>query len=198
MPEFTESIENPLTDKDREDLDKLMGEHPEVDYHPVLKVWMEVLKPEVRESRKGITVQWATMICGKYPQMTYAQVPAFHDRYFELLDEIYAELAEIVAADEDCLKYTTREEDLEFNSGHYKELLLQWQIVLLNAELSWDPRLEEAAADVAAMGEVYTFLFGERGLTGHLEAIQLDFTDADQEELRAALEAHKAEFGEEK
>lgn len=192
----SEHIELPeeLSEQDKADLEALYGEQEEASYHSILQVWAEIMKPENIEANKGVTLQWATMICGMYPQMTYALVPEFHDCYFHLLEQAAQRVRDKIAENDDCLKVYNAEEDVATNGTLYKELLFEWQLDLQAMELDWNPAEPHAAAVVAALGEVQKFLFGDRGLTGHLEVIKLEFTDVDQTELREALDRQREEW----
>jgi hypothetical protein len=191
----SEHIELPeeLSDQDRADLESMWGEQDEAKYHSILQVWREVMSPENIEANKGWTMQWAVQLCGKYPQLTFDQIPVFHDFYFMLLEDLAQQVRDKIEENEDCLKVANAEEDVAENHQAYKDLLFSWQLRLQEFELAWDPTSETAAAAVAAIGEVQAFFFSDRGLTAHLEVIKLEFTDEDQTELRIALEAQREE-----
>lgn len=193
---ISEHIELPeeLSEQDRADLEQLYGEQEEATYHSILQIWAEILKPENIEANKGITMQWSTMICGMYPLMDYGHMQAFHDKYFALLEDAAQRVRDKIADNEDCLSVYNAEEDVAANSALYKELLFEWQLDLQAVELEWSSSDPDAPATVAALGEVQKFLFGERGLTGHLEVIKLEFTDVDQTELREALDEQRKEW----
>lgn len=190
-----ESIELPdeLSEQDRAELEALYGEQPKAEYHPILQIWRDTMVPESIDANKGITVQWAVQICGAYPQMTYALMPAFHDLYFLYIETMAEMVRAEIATDEDCLKALDAAEDTALNHDHYCNLLRDWQLFLQDQEMDWDPSEVTAPAVVAALGEVQKFFFSDRGLTAHLEAIQFDFSDEDQAELRAALDAQREE-----
>jgi hypothetical protein len=192
----SEHIELPeeLTEQDKADLRDLYGEQEEATYHSILQVWAEIMKPENIEANKGITMQWSTMICGMYPLMDYGHMQAFHDKYFALLEDAAQRVRDKIADNEDCLSVYNAEEDVAANGTLYKELLFEWQLDLQAVELEWSSSDPDAPATVAALGEVQKFLFGERGLTGHLEVIKLEFTDVDQTELREALDEQRKEW----
>lgn len=169
-------------------------DRPEIEYQSVLRAWLEILKPENIEAGKGITLAWSNQICSQFPEMTYAKMPAFHDAYFELLETMAGLVAEEVAGDEDYNVVTSKEEDVERNRLHFLNLLRRWQLVLITREVLWECTSPTAAEEVAALGAVNQFYFGQRGLTGHLEAIALELTDDEQQELSQAIEARKDEL----
>lgn len=190
---ISEHIELPdeLSDQDKQDLEQMWGEQEPATYHAILQIWRDVMSPETIEANKGITMQWATVICGTYPQMTYGLMPSFHNQYFSMLEELAQQVRDIIDANEDCLKVADAAEDVAENHPLYKDLLFGWQLALQQHELEWDPSHPEAAATVAALGEIQKFFFSDRGLTAHLDVIKLEFTDVDQTLLREALDAQR-------
>lgn len=198
MNEPIEHIEMPedlvLSDKDQADLDKLLAEQPPIEYHTVLKVWHEILKPENRETAKDITMQWANGIVAQYAGVGFGDMPAYRDAYFALFDDMYAILEYEIDSDEECLNHSDVAEDREHNGHHYLNLLTQWQLAFLRKELEWDCTASTAAIDIAALSEVHKVFFGQTGLTGHLEAIQFEFTEADQQDLADSLAELRENF----
>lgn len=194
-----ESIELPeeLSAQDQADLASLWGEATDVKFRSILLIWDEVLKPENIAANRGISMQAATMLCGRYPQMTYEQIPTFETAYFTYLEELAAELHRVVeekrADEHDPLGVENAEDDVARNGDAYVELLMAWQESLTVRELEWSPDQHHAAAIVAALGEVQNFFFGQQGLTGHLEVIKLEFTEEHTAELAARLQALRDE-----
>lgn len=184
-------------EKDEKAFNTLLAAAAEVPYNPVLRIWKEILSTDNLAHGARITVPWATAMCGKYQGMTFAQMPAFVERYFQIMSDLAAELEAEIASDDDCLKQHTIDDDKEENGGHYRTLLTSWQKRLLTWEMGWDCTHPDAAAHVAALGEVSGFFFGETGLTGHLGAIGFEFTSEDQEALAAELTALQEQLIEE-
>jgi hypothetical protein len=176
-----------FSEQDEKDLSTLLGEAAEAKYNPVLRIWKEILSEDNISHGARITIPWANGICGKYANMTYALMPAFVERYFQIMNDLAADLNEEIASDDDCLNWHSIDEDKEENGGHYRALLTTWQKRILTWEMGWDCAHPDAAAHVAALGEISAFFFGDNGLTGHLGAIGFEFTDADQEALANAL-----------
>jgi hypothetical protein len=196
--EYTERIEGPddvvLSEQDEADLAKLLEEKPEMEYHPVLRVWQEILKQDNLDANMDITMQWANGIVAQYQGIGFGDMPMYRDRYFELVGQMVDILDFEISTDEDCLTYTTPEEDRVENAHHYKNLLRDWQCLFLRTELEWDCTSPRAAVDIAALAEVHKVFFGQQGLTGHLEAIKFEFTEADQEHLAEALTELRENF----
>jgi hypothetical protein len=179
-----------FSDQDLADLEELgVGPgNPEATFHPILMIWREVLKPARAELTAKITPQWATRVVGAYTEMRYADMPYFRDFYFTKLLQL-ADILDIeIATDDDCLTYATPEEDAVENATHYKNLLLQWQLAVLQWEMDWETTDEHAAVELAAISEVHKMFFGQTGLTAFLENIGFEFTEGDQQELGEALE----------
>jgi hypothetical protein len=57
-------------------------------YHTILEIWREVLRPAEEERSAKITPQWANRICTAYQQMTFADMPAFRDTYFDKIEQL--------------------------------------------------------------------------------------------------------------
>lgn len=197
--EYTEHVEPPVIDvlsaQDEEDLAKLLAEEaPEATYHTILQVWSEILKEENLEANAVITLAWAQAIVGKYHGITFADLPAFRDAYFEKIREMVKILRLEIETDDECLNHKTMDEDRELNAEHYLNILHQWQLAFLQTELEWDCTADTAAIDVAVLAEVHEIFFGQKGLVGHLEAIKLEFSEADQQDLMDALSEFRANF----
>lgn len=175
--------------KDIEDLDTLDSvEVPEPSFHTVLEVWREVLKPAAAEATKRVTPAWASRIVAAFVGVTFADMEIFRDSYFGKLQQLYAILLDEIASDGDCLSYATVEEDATENGHHYKNLLLNWQLAVLQWELDWETTSGDAAVELAAISEVHKMFFSENGIVAYLDSINFEFTEADQAELHAALE----------
>ena len=189
-----ETIE--LSDQDREDLAKLddgVTAVPDPTYHPVLQVWREILKPARDELDSKITPQWASRIVQSYQDVGYNDMPAMRDRYYGKILELLYILETEIASDDECLNYSTPEEDVLENRAHYFNLLRDWQLQFLRWELSWDCTDPHAGVELAAVSEVHKAFFGQTGVTQYLENIKLELTPADQDELAAALEELRGE-----
>jgi hypothetical protein len=166
------------------------GEMPS--FHPILQVWREVLKPAREEKDARVTPAWANRIIASYQGLTFADMNHYRDSYFAKILELADLLDEEIASDDECLNPATPEEDAEENSDHYKNLLLVWQKAVLGWEMGWDTAAPGAAVEVAAISEVHKMFFGETGIVAFLDNIKFEFTEADQNELAAELEAMKA------
>lgn len=157
------------------------------EYHTILEVWVEVLKHARTEKDAAITPGWANRICTSYQQITFKDVPAFQQQYFGNVIQLFEILEQEIEGDDKCLKRTEAKEDAEENGHHYKNLIMQWQLAILQWELEWDCASESAAVELAAIAEAQKMFFGEVGILGYLDNIGFEFTDADQELLGEAL-----------
>lgn len=191
-----EVIELPLTPQDEADLEALHGEEPiEIpapSFHPILQVWKEVLSNSEAERVLRIEADWAVRVCGTYAEMTFAKIERFRTLYFDLIDEMRAVLHYEIESDEDCMKPATPAEDLEHNIHHYKNVLRDWQLTLLQHQLDWRPTHDDAAEILAAIGEAQRMFFGaggEGGLMSHLQFIGFGevWSETDHEDLQQAI-----------
>lgn len=185
---MTENNVIEFSDQDKADLEALgipEGEVPT--FHPVLEVWREVLKPAAAEGTKKVTPQWASRMVSTYARLDYADMEDVRDRYFGKLAELSHILDLEIASDENCLSYSTPEEDAEHNSLHYKQLLIDWQRQFLQWELDWACTEESAVAELAAISEAHKMFFSETGITAYLDNIKFQFTEADSNDLAEAL-----------
>lgn len=165
------------------------GEEPS--YHPILEVWREVLKPAKDEADAKVTPQWASRMVQSHVGIGFADMNAFRDTYFGKLADLENILLLEIDSDPDCLKVDTPEEDVERNSFHYSNLLMQWQLQLMQWELDWDTASPEAAVELAAISETHKMFFGPTGLTAFLDNIKFEYTEDDQELLGLALQELK-------
>lgn len=186
-----------FSEQDEADLAALgvtTGDEPT--FHPILKVWKEVLSNLPAQVDEKITPQYAMRICQTYPQLTFADMNKVRDAWHQKMEAFRQVLLETIDSDEDCFTPTTPEEDKAQNSKHYRTLLLEWQRLLLRWEMGWDCEDPEAAVDIASTAEVHSFFFSTTGLTAHLQNIQFDYTEADQAEVAAMIEAERGGDGE--
>lgn len=182
-----------LSEQDIADLEKLnegfeSGEIPTPTYHTILHVWREILAPIDTERSKAPTARWCSTMLGRYSGLTFADMGVVQDLYFSRLDQLRNQLLDEIAEDDECLNYTTAEEDVEHNGHHYQNLLLNWQKSVLQWELEWAHDDETAAAQLAAMGEVHQMFFGQTGLVALLDQIGFELTESDTEVMHTALD----------
>ncbi len=191
--DFTEEILSPDDEAKVLEFKRKLEDEPEIPtYHVLLKVWRDVLEPAAKEAEKPVTPQWANKMVATYAGLKFADCLALRDNYFGILGELAAILNWQISTDPGCLSYADRESDVENNAHHYKNIILNWQMMFLQYELEWDCTSEYAAVDLAALSEVHKTLFGgpdRQGFMGHLDAIGFTdhFTEADQQDLHDAL-----------
>lgn len=163
------------------------GNVPE--FHPILEVWRKVMEPIEGEAAKPVTPQYANRMVTQYQGVSFADMLDFHHRYYGKLLEMRAILDLEIATDADCLTYRSPEEDVEHNTGHYKNLLTTWQLAFLQWELDWDCQDPLAGVELGAISEVHKFMFGDTGILAFLDNIKFEYTEQDQAALAAALNA---------
>ena len=197
MSETNEPIETfeapeEISDQSIQDFIDHGGEMPS--YHTILQVWREVLSNAPGELTAHVTPQWANRITATYREINFADMVAFRDLLFTRIMELASVLESVIEADEDCLTYSTPEEDAEHNGQHYRDLLMHWQVLMVGWELDWDCTAPDAAVQIGVLGEIHKMFFGNQtqpGLTQYLDNIKLEYTEAHQAELVEVLEAMK-------
>lgn len=180
-----------FTDNQLQQFIEAGGQVPE--YHTILEVWREILKHAEEEITAHVNAGWASKIVSTWPEVTYAQMERYRDIYFGLLIDCYKVLLDEIASDPDCLSYKTPADDAQENAHHYKNLILQWNMMFQQAELDWECTQSDAGPWVAAISEGNKAVFGPTGVTQYLDNIGFEFTEADQMALQEALVEQRGE-----
>jgi hypothetical protein len=196
---YDEKVEAPveLSEQDLADLAALHGEpsggedREAPTWHTVLQVWDTVLRDAKPEKDVRPTPQYCNRIITSYSGVTYADMYAFRDLFYERVNELHQILVDEIATDDECLKWDNAAEDLEHNFGHYFNLLKNWQCRFLEWEVAWDCLNPNAAIDIATISQVHSIFFGNTGLTQHLENLQMVLTEEQSQEIADALNAIK-------
>lgn len=187
---MTTMIDNDLIDSDIPGIDD-EGGGGDTPYHTILQVWRAVLEPAERERLAQITPQWANRICATYREIYFSDMPRFRDLYFDKIAELSLVLEAEIDSDVECLNKATPEEDVEENGHHYLNLLIDWQRLFLQWELDWEPDVQDAAIEIAAMAEIHKMFFDQTGLTSLLDNIRFEITDDDRDLMGTALQELK-------
>lgn len=161
-------------------------------YHTILEVWRTILANAEEEKAHKVTAGFSNKIISSYVGIEFPDMRAYQDTYFDKVIELAGLVDMEIESDEHCLSYTTPEEDVAENSHHYKNIILQWQLCLVQWELDWDCGNDNAAIELAAISEVHKMFFGPTGITGYLDNIKFQFEDSDQEEMAEAINELKA------
>ena len=151
--------------------------------HTLLRVWSEVLSNLDAIRAEGVSMALAGRIVSQWPQVSFQETPIFHDMYHDLLLKFRDELDAVIAENPGVTEVSA-EEDLEHNYKHYKRLVIDWNILLDQAELQWDATSEHSHVMYAAIVDARQFLFSRNGFAGHLE--QIGFT-LEVEEIQQAI-----------
>ena len=157
--------------------------------YSLLRVWSEVLSNLDPIRAEGVSMALAGRIVSQWPQISFQETPIFHDMYHDLLLQFRDEL-DVVIAENPGASEVPAEEDLEHNYKHYKRLVIDWNILLDQAELQWDVASEHSHVMYAAIVDARQFLFSRNGFAGHLE--QIGFT-LEVEEIQQAILAAREE-----
>ena len=154
----------------------------------LLESWLSVLSNA--EGARGVRATPSETIAGLSRHaglLTLADIPAYFDRYYELLIGAY----DIVRAQvEDNVEAVnvSKEDDAELNWKHYANIYMLWRQHLMTAEREWDIMTAVAAAQLAALQDAAGFLFGPTGLVQHLDVIGFSLTPEDMELMDDAAE----------
>jgi hypothetical protein len=190
MPD-DDNVTQLFTEKDEADLAALLDEQDPPSFHTVLEVWREILAPASEAAKQKVTPQWANRMVAQYQQLRYEDMNRFRDLFYGQIEELLEILRDEISTDEDCLSYTSADEDARENAGHYKEMLFRWQERILEWEKSWDCTSPDAAIELGAISETHKMFFGQTGIVAFLDNIGFQFTDVDSAELQARLNAVK-------
>lgn len=182
-----ETIE--MSDQDELDISALYAEEP--DYHTILEVWREVLKPTASEAKKSVGGTWAARINAQYPYIKFQEMHGFRDLYFAKIAELVAILDYEIASDPNCLKQLEVKLDATHNDVHYRNLLTEWQRAVVLWEIEWDCTAPDSHLELAAISETHKFFLGNNGILGYLDNIGFEFTEDDKQELANALNEMK-------
>lgn len=177
-------------------VEDIVGEAAGASYHTILELWQRILLPLRTERTRRISPQWSNRIVSAYAGMGFAEMAEFRDRYFDKLEQMLQILEASIEEDDEALKQTTAEEDVEHNTARYVQILVDWQKALLLWELEWTSDDPHAAPELAAISEVHKMLFAQEGLTALLDRINLQFTEEDRDRLSMELEDLKNLVGE--
>ena len=151
--------------------------------HTLLRVWSEVLSNLDAIRAEGVSMALAGRIVSQWPQVSFQETPIVHDMYHDLLLQFRDKLDAVIAENPGVTEVSA-EEDLEHNYKHYKRLVIDWNILLDQAELQWDATSEHSHVMYAAIVDARQFLFSRNGFAGHLE--QIGFT-LEVEEIQQAI-----------
>lgn len=155
----------------------------------LLESWLSVLSNAEGARDERIAPSETIAALGRHANLlTLNDIPAYFDRYYELLigayDIVRAQVEDNVGA-----LNVSKEDDAELNWKHYANIYMLWRQHLMTAEREWDINSEGAAAELAALQDAAGFLFGPTGLVQHLDVIGFSLTPEDMELMDDAAEA---------
>ena len=183
MTENTQEVE--LTVED------ILNDAKGAEFHPILRVWQEVLDASKQVRQERITPQWALRVVTTHADVHFSEMKDYRDLYYHSIDELADALRVEIETDDECLKVTSAEEDAEQNTFHYINVIIAWQKIILTWELDWDVDDIDAAVQLAVISDVHKMFFGEVGLTSLLDQINFEFNEDSQNLLRSELEELK-------
>ena len=154
----------------------------------LLESWLSVLSNA--EGARGVRATPSETIAGLSRHaglLTLADIPAYFDRYYELLTGAY-DIVRAQVEDNVEARNVSKEDDAELNWKHYANIYMLWRQHLMTAEREWDIMTAVAAAQLAALQDAAGFLFGPTGLVQHLDVIGFSLTPEDMELMDDAAE----------
>lgn len=155
----------------------------------LLESWLSVLSNAEGARDERIAPSETIAALGRHANLlTLNDIPAYFDRYYELLIGAHNIVLAQVEDNVEALN-VSKEDDAELNWKHYANIYMLWRQHLMTAEREWDINSEGAAAELAALQDAAGFLFGPTGLVQHLDVIGFSLTPEDMELMDDAAEA---------
>lgn len=155
----------------------------------LLESWLSVLSNAEGARDERIAPSETIAALGRHANLlTLNDIPAYFDRYYELLIGAHNIVLAQVEDNVEALN-VSKEDDAELNWKHYANIYMLWRQHLMTAEREWDINSEGAVAELAALQDAAGFLFGPTGLVQHLDVIGFSLTPEDMELMDDAAEA---------
>lgn len=155
----------------------------------LLESWLSVLSNAEGAREERIAPSETIAALSRHANLlTLNDIPAYFDRYYELLIGAHNIVRAQVEDNVEALN-VSKEDDAELNWKHYANIYMLWRQHLMTAEREWDINSEGAAAELAALQDAAGFLFGPTGLVQHLDVIGFSLTPEDMELMDDAAEA---------
>ena len=185
-PVYTESIETPEDIIAQARLE--MGLPAQEMDHTVLEMWQDVLQHIEMHDEEHITPDFAARVVARYSHLglriqDVRQYYTYHNQFLKTFRKI---VLDEIATDAACLEHV--EDDGEWNSDHYLNILLQWQLQVRQFEDEWDSTAKVAHLKLAALNDALAFVLGNDGIAALLDHNGFQMTDDDREFVGAALE----------
>ena len=154
----------------------------------LLESWLSVLSNAEGARDERIAPSETIAALSRHANLlTLNDIPAYFDRYYELLTGAYDIVRAQVEDNVEALN-VSKEDDAELNWKHYANIYMLWRQHLMTAEREWDIDTAVAAAQLAALQDAAGFLFGPTGLVQHLDVIGFSLTPEDMELMDDAAE----------
>lgn len=186
-----------LTDEDLAAIQASLDEGSNGLTHSVLAVWRELFSNIPKVSQERVTPGLAMNIVSTWPKISVQETPIYHKLYHVYLAEAAELVEQALPEDEEkqaaALAYTG-EDDARENEAIYLEILLQWQLQLMQWEAKWDATEEYAHIRAAVIADVHKFLLSATGIVEHLSAINFKYTDEAKAEHAKLMEEYADEL----
>ena len=189
--ESIEAAELPLTEQDEADLATLHAEP--ATQRTLLEVWTHYMSNVDGSEEQKITAPVAMKVVSSWPFLVFADLPRYWEAYHGYLREARDTLAEVIAANPDCFENTAA--DATDNHKVYCDLLVEWHKNVIRQQFEWDLTADPHGVEIAASADARNFVLGPKGMVGHLEAIQFQYTLEERDAFTEALAAYETELG---
>lgn len=193
--EYTETVE--LDEADQAALEEILSDATSAPEFSLLKVWSELLSNLEAEAELPIPMGPAGQLTAIWPKLSFQDLDTYSDLYYSYLLEARDALHEVIRENPGCTDYEG-DEDAEQNRLLYRQLVVDWNVLLDRREMAWRSSDPDSHISYAALVDARRFLFERDGLAGHLEARGITFqTDDIRDEILAAREGvNEEESGE--
>lgn len=154
----------------------------------LLALWSDVLANVEAVREQGVDMALAGRIVSQWPQISFQEVSRYHEYYHDLLLRLRDILSDAIKENPGAADFT-ESDDIAENHAIYKQLVIDWNILLDREELAWDVDSADSHITYAAVIDARTFLFNRNGFAGHLDA--RGFTLSTEEITEAILAARE-------
>lgn len=181
-----------LTEQDLADIEQMHAEeaYNPAEREPLLVIWEDLLSHIDTERHAKITLPIAQKTVSRWPQLSYADMPRYHELYFEYLNQMRQPVLDALSADPES-REVPGNEDAETNRKHYLEILFEWNALASLWQFQWETTDPEAAIKIAAMIDANGFFLSQTGLVAHFHEIGLRLTEEEQQAMADRVMAYE-------
>jgi hypothetical protein len=160
---------------------------PAQEYHSVLKAWRSMLDPEMQNRHLPPSPDWCATIIARWPFLKFSDCGTVQREYFAIFDHMHEIIEQVYRDHPKSFEVDNRDDDAE-NKDLYVFLLAEWQRALFIVQSEWKYDDPDAGPKMAALGEVHAQVLGKQGMAAYLGAINLPYTQEEQNDMNEELE----------